>query len=465
MANTINLNQFGSPIMPRKDINSDATQPLTSPRKRQFAQTSNTRKGGSDVLARLVSTVVDSVSDGIFVLVPRGRDFVVRDANRTLAGLMQTRIKGRYVQEVLPAEEYKRLKPLLRTLAQGCRSRCFRTSFRSLSGETHQVKLRLEPVCEGGKMQALVGTVKVLTQNVKIQKENRQLRQRFAASFEHAPYGVCFVNDQHHPFMVNGAMARMLGTEPGTLQQKNFEDLIYFEDRAVFARALQKVFEGHRSYDGIEVRMVGRDANQPLWVAMSLSLARQDKSTAPCAIVQTLDITARKENEAELLRLATRDHLTGANNRLVFDRKLKDAITNARRYSRKGAVLFIDMDDFKMVNDTFGHKAGDDVLQAVVTCASRILRETDILARLGGDEFAAILEEADPAAAEKKAQEIRAAICGLKIPLKNGNYLDVRASVGVKFFDGADADLSAENIINEADQAMYKQKGLTKTHV
>lgn len=447
--------------MPRDNTLSDASQ-LTTTLKN--LATGKKRKKDGNVLARLVSTVVDSVSDGIFVLAPKGRDFIVQDANRTLAGLLQTKIKGRYVQEVLPAEEYKRLKPLLRTLGRGCKSRCFRTSFQSLSGETHQVRLRLEPICEGGRMQALVGTVKVLTQNVKIQKENRQLRHRFAASFEHAPYGVCFVNDHRTPFMVNHAMARMLGAAAPDLQERNFEDLIYFEDRAVFARALQKVFEGQRSYDGIEVRMVNHQGDA-IWVAMSLSLSRQSQNGTPYAIVQTLDITTRKENEAELLRLATKDHLTGANNRLVFDRKLKDAITNARRYTRKGAVLFIDMDDFKMVNDTFGHKVGDEVLKAVVTCASGILRETDLLARLGGDEFAAILEETDPTAAEKKAQEVRNAICGLKIPLKNGQFLDVRASIGVKFFDGADADLNAESIIHAADQAMYRQKGLTKTRL
>ena len=435
-----------------------------SPKLTKFSQVSSQKNSWhrQETLSQTISAVVDSVSDGIFVLYPEGRDFRVHDANRTLAGLLQTKIVGRFVQEVLPAEEYRRLKPLLRTLGRGCKSRCFRTSFQSLSGETHQVKLRLEPICVGGKVQALVGTIKVMTHNVKMQKENRQLRQRFAASFEYAPYGVCFVDRHRQPFMVNNAMAAMLAQSPERMQNRRFEDLIYFEDRAVFARALEKVFQGQRSYDGIEVRMVGKDSD-PVWVAMSISLAQRQETHDAYAIVQTLDITSRKENEAELLRLATKDHLTGANNRLVFDRKLKEAITNARRYNRKGAVLFIDMDDFKMVNDAFGHKAGDAVLKAVVACASGILRETDLLARIGGDEFAAILEEADPVAAEKKAQEVRDAICGLKIPVSDGQYLDVRASVGVKFFDGADADLSAETIIHAADKAMYEQKGLTKT--
>ena len=418
----------------------------------------------NNILPQLVSSIIDSVSDGVFVLVPEGQHYIVQEANRMLSGLLQTKVKGRYLQEVLPLEGCQRLKPLLRALSRGAGSRSFRTSFQNLNGETHQIKLRLEPIFQKGKTVALVGTVKVLTQSVKIQRENRQLRHQFAASFEHAPYGVCFVDENRHPFMVNASMARTLNCDIPALRETHFENLIYTDDRTVFARALQKVFEGQRSYDGIEVRMMNRQG-EVIWVAMSLSLAKQSQSSTPYAIVQILDITSRKEHEAELLKLATKDYLTGANNRLVFDRKLKDAITNARRYNRKGAVLFIDMDDFKMVNDTFGHKVGDQVLKSVVTCASGILRETDVLARLGGDEFAAILEEADPQAAGRKAQEIRQAIAGLKIPLKNGQLLNVRASVGVKFFDGLDADLSAENIINEADKAMYEQKGLTKTRL
>lgn len=414
------------------------------------------------VLSRMVSAVVDSVSDGIFVLHPKGRDFYIHEANRTLAGLLQTKLVGRYVQEVLPLDEFKRLRPLLRVLSAGCKSRCVRTSFQTNAGETHQIKLRLEPICVGGKVQALVGTVKVLTRDVKIQRENRELRQRFAASFRYAPYGVCFVDRHHCASLTNDAMANMLGQSGGAMQAKRIEDFIHHEDRAVFARALQKVFEGERTYDGIEVRMIDGDGHC-IWVAMSISLAHYGKPHMCYAILQTLDITARKKNEAELLRLATKDHLTDANNRLVFDRRLKDAVTNAQRYGRKGAVLFIDMDDFKMVNDTLGHKTGDAVLKAVVSCASGILRSTDMLARLGGDEFAAILEEVDMHAAENKAEEVRQAICGLKIPLSDGQFLDVKASVGVKVFDGTDTDLSAEKIIHAADRAMYEQKGLTKT--
>ncbi len=413
----------------------------------------------SDLMS-IIAMVMDSVSDGVFVLKPASNDdFIVINSNRTVVGLLQKKMNGRLISQVLPAGVWQKFKPLLRLVGGKSQCRSLRTEF-DVGGNTHQVKLRLEPLCRNGKVQAMVVVVKLLTKTVKMQQENRELRNRFAASFEYAPYGVCFIDSSHKPAMVNRSLARTIDKPIAQLQGNSFASLIHLEDRAMFEHALEKVFEGERVYDGIEIRIVN-SAGNIIWVAMSMSLAHYGRDDMRYAIIQTLDITNRKANETELMRLATQDHLTGANNRLVFDRRLRDAINNAQRYCRKGAVLFIDMDDFKMVNDTFGHKAGDAVLKAVVNSLSGILRSTDILARIGGDEFAAILEEADEEMAERKADEVRSAIAALKVPVKD-NLLDVRASIGVQVFDGSDADLKAESILNAADQAMYAQKNAVK---
>ncbi|MBA44188.1 MAG: hypothetical protein CMF62_09340 [Magnetococcales bacterium] len=413
-----------------------------------------------DLVSTMMLTVMDSVSDGIFVLKPASKgEFLITAANRTLAGFMQRGLNGKLLSDVLAPEEYRRIQAVLRMVGRQCQSRCFKTEV-TIAGHQHQIRLRLEPQCSNGKSQAYVGIVKVMTKTVKMQQENRDLRNRFAASFEHAPYGVSFLQPCHKPVMVNRALARTLNRPVQSLKEQSFESLIHPDDREMFKQALRKVFTGERTYDGIEIRLLCGDGGF-VWVAMSLSLTHYGRDDMRYVIMQTLDITSRKENEAELMRLATQDHLTGANNRLVFDRKLRDAISNAQRYNRKGAVLFVDMDHFKQVNDTFGHKVGDAVLKATVNVVSGILRQTDTFARIGGGEFAAILEETDEAKAEIKAQEGREAIAGLKVPVKD-QWLDVRASIGVQVFDGADADLTADDIITEADQAMYRQKFASK---
>lgn len=413
-----------------------------------------------DLVSTMMLTVMDSVSDGIFALKPASRgDYLITAANRTLAGFMQAGLNGKLLSDVLSAADYRRMAALLRMVGRQCQSRCFKAEV-TLAGHKHQIRLRLEPLCQNGKPQAFVGVVKVMTQTVKMLQENRDLRNRFAASFEYAPYGVCFIQSCSKPAMVNRSLARLLNTPLAALKEQSFCSLIYPDDRDMFQQALKKVFAGERTYDGIEIRLLNGDGGFT-WVAMSLSLTHYGRDDMRYVILQTLDITNRKANEAELMRLATQDHLTGANNRLVFDRKLRDAIVNAQRYGRKGAVVFIDLDNFKMVNDTFGHKVGDTILKAVVKGVAGLLRETDTFARIGGDEFAAILEETDEPTAQRKAAELRAAIAELKVPVKD-QWLDVRASVGVQVFDGADADLKADDIIIEADQAMYRQKFATK---
>jgi len=413
-----------------------------------------------DLVSTMMLTVMDSVSDGIFVLKPASRgEYLITAANRTLAGFMQSGLNGKLLSDVLSAADLRRMSALLRLVGRQCQSRCFKAEV-TIAGHEHQIRLRLEPMCQGGKPQAFVGVIKVMTQTVKMLQENRDLRNRFAASFEYAPYGVCFIQSCSKPAMINRALARLLNLPVAQLKEQGFCSFVHPDDCDMFKHALKKVFTGERTYDGIELRLLNGEGGFT-WVAMSLSLTHYGRDDMRYVILQTLDITNRKANEAELMRLATQDHLTGANNRLVFDRKLRDAIVNAQRYGRKGAVVFIDMDDFKLVNDTFGHKVGDAVLKAVVKGVSGLLRETDTLARIGGDEFAAILEETDEPTAQRKAVELRAAIAGLKVPVKD-QWLDVRASVGVQVFDGADADLKADDIIIQADQAMYRQKFATK---
>ena len=105
------------------------------------------------------------------------------------------------------------------------------------------------------------------------------------------------------------------------------------------------------------------------------------------------DITERKHAEEKIQYLATHDVLTGLPNRLMFSQLLNHAIQSAQRYQRQFAVLFIDLDRFKIINDTLGHEAGDQLLQEIATRLKQPLRAVDVVGRLGGDEFVILIEE------------------------------------------------------------------------
>jgi diguanylate cyclase (GGDEF)-like protein/PAS domain S-box-containing protein len=167
------------------------------------------------------------------------------------------------------------------------------------------------------------------------------------------------------------------------------------------------------------------------------------------------DITERKRSEARMLHLAQHDPLTGVPNRLLFQDRLGLAMARCRRHGHLLAVMLIDLDRFKEINDVFGHRVGDQVLQETATRLRGRLRDSDTVARIGGDEFALILPDlAEPAAASLIAQAI---LARLERPFElDGRVLELRASLGIALFptDGE----SAEQLLQNADLAMYRAK-------
>jgi diguanylate cyclase (GGDEF)-like protein len=168
------------------------------------------------------------------------------------------------------------------------------------------------------------------------------------------------------------------------------------------------------------------------------------------------DVAARRRLEAELSYQASHDPLTGIANRRSFLARLAalDAATGRPPF----ALLFIDLDDFKTVNDAFGHAGGDEVLAVVARRIEASVRPRDLAARLGGDEFAILLLDADQTRARRVADRILEALAA-PIAVREGT-VSVRASVGIA--DSASSGLSAEAMIHDSDVAMYQAKSLGK---
>jgi diguanylate cyclase (GGDEF)-like protein len=176
------------------------------------------------------------------------------------------------------------------------------------------------------------------------------------------------------------------------------------------------------------------------------------------------DVTERKLLEQQLELRSRTDPLTGMLNRRSFDESLAAQLAYARRYKRSGALLIVDLDRFKQINDEFGHAAGDEALRAVSRLLAENLRETDtvgrdeggLVARLGGDEFALLLPETDAAGAEAVAERLVAALAAE--PLRIGER-EVRLgiSIGVATF-GQGEFSAAEDLLAAADRAMYVVK-------
>jgi diguanylate cyclase (GGDEF)-like protein len=161
------------------------------------------------------------------------------------------------------------------------------------------------------------------------------------------------------------------------------------------------------------------------------------------------DITERRQREDALGHLAVHDELTSIANRRGLIQELTDRLAHARRYDEPGAVLVLDLDGFKQINDRDGHQAGDAVLVRTARALKDRLRVTDFIARLGGDEFAIILPHVRSDAASTVAKDLLETIRDLE-------FADLGASCGAVLYDGGSA--SVETILADADRAMYKAK-------
>ena len=208
-----------------------------------------------------------------------------------------------------------------------------------------------------------------------------------------------------------------------------------------------------------ELRIVRPDGSVRT-LAMVIEVERSDHG-APGRMIGTVqDITERKALEEALKRQALHDTLTGLPNRVLLLDRVDHALRRRARTGESIAVLFVDLDDFKTVNDSLGHSAGDELLKAVGLRLSAALRPTDTVARVGGDEFAIILEAADQGVAESAATRILAAL-ERPVSTKDREFV-VQASVGIAV---ASDDTEPEQLLRDADLAMYAAKQQVRKNV
>ena len=279
------------------------------------------------------------------------------------------------------------------------------------------------------------------------------MRSAFENAFTHAPIGMALVDMAGRLLRVNDALCRITGYTAEQICARSFRDLSDPHDVDVDAPQIVELLDGRIQTYQIEKRYQHAWGHS-VWVLLSVSLVRDDEGRPLHLIAQVQDISERKELEGRLEHLVDHDFLTALFNGRRFEQALAQETKSAARYGGGGAVLLLDLDHFKAVNDQFGHKAGDDLLKTVAAALRGRIRETDVLARLGGDEFGIILPQVDAEQAEVVADGIVKALRRQTAMLAE-HQIPVTASVGVALFDG----LTNIEILAAADLADVRGEG------
>ena len=196
--------------------------------------------------------------------------------------------------------------------------------------------------------------------------------------------------------LVNKALCGLSGYPPERLVGEGLHRLLDPKQPADSRDALSRLLSGGSADEKVETRFIHACGDQ-IWVAVQATMIRDRSGEHLRRMVQVQDVTYRHHYEENLQYLASHDPLTGLQNRASFARELESHADLVRRYGADGALLLLDLDHFKYINDTLGHHAGDQLIGRVATVLSGRLRTSDVLARLGGDEFAVLLPRADAA--------------------------------------------------------------------
>jgi diguanylate cyclase (GGDEF)-like protein/PAS domain S-box-containing protein len=317
----------------------------------------------------------------------------------------------------------------------------------------------------GGPTWALLGlqqSIEVLATQVALALERITLSEEvtrrnsetyFRTLVQYTSDVILIVDEQDRVRYASPSAGPVLGGDPvgATLY-----GVIHPSDHARLNDLLAALRAGRGSHEGLDFRGPDRRRTEVMLELHCRDL-RADQTVA--GLVLTLsDVTERRGLERELTHLAFHDSLTGLANRKLYADRLEHALARGARDGSVVGVLFIDLDDFKIVNDTLGHAVGDQLLMAVAERISGALRADDTAARLGGDEFAALIENVqDPAAVEETASRILAALAE---PIQvDGETLYAAASIGITTTPEAD---NADELLRQADLALYVAKGAGK---
>ena len=318
-------------------------------------------------------------------------------------------------------------------------------------GSVFLMRTQGEVICDDdGNPLRMVGVCEDVTAQVRA----REAESLLALIVESSNDAIYAVTREGRLSSWNPAAERMFGYSAVEAVGAPAATLLAHHSTASFEQVIAAALEGERIAP-FETTLLHCDRH-PVEVSLSLAPIRSPASDRIDGVsVSARDNTERRRLERQLRHLADHDALTGLYNRRRFDDELGRAMANTRRFDEGAAVLLIDLDDFKYVNDTLGHAAGDELLRSVAAMIRERVRATDVLARIGGDEFALLLSRASADDACLVAADLVRAAREHALKL-GGGVVRVTISVGAVAFDAAAG--TAENVLIAADRAMYDAK-------
>ncbi len=306
-------------------------------------------------------------------------------------------------------------------------------------------------------VRALVTQVALALDSAALTEEvhRRSSEARFGSLIQHSSDLITVLGPDGEIAYQSPSIERVLGYSPDEVTGRRFADLVVPADRHRLAHLVASEVTGKAEpAQGVECVLNHRDGGTRQFEILMTSLLEDEHVRG--IVLNSRDVSERKAFEEQLAHQAFHDGVTGLANRALFTERVRHALARSRREEGGLAVIFLDLDDFKTINDSLGHAAGDEVLREVARRLDQSIRGADTAARFGGDEFAVLLE--DVASSQEAADAAERILEALSLPCVAGHKeLSLRGSLGISVVEHG-ATTEADEMIRDADAAMYIAK-------
>ena len=382
--------------------------------------------------------IISTMADALFVCDSQGQIRFANRAAETLLGYSHEELVGREIGSLVEgaSDDLTSAKPVGSNEER---------VFQAKNGERVDLMLSISPILQHGDVTGTVLIGRDIRERKSAEHRIRESEQRYRLLFEQNAAGVCVASEEGIIEDCNEKFAAMLGYERSELIGATLNEIYW---RALDRSDIERILRDCRTLSSVESELRRKDGTR-LWVVQNLTISDTHVH------MTVVDISDRKRAEEQIEFHAYHDVLTMLPNRKLFMDRLRQNLTHSRRLGSPLAVMFIDIDRFKAVNDTLGHTAGDEVLLEMAKRLCSCVRADDTVARLGGDEFSIVLAELRRHEdAGRVAEKILAV---MQRPLMVGTVpVEVSASIGIALYpvDGIDA----ETLLRNADSAMYRAK-------
>lgn len=398
---------------------------------------------------RELRSILDNMQDTYYRTDVEGRIVRASKSAEKLLGYPIEQLIGRRLADLYcePGERDEFLRMLE---ANGGSVRQFESRLRRGDGTVIWVSTNAQYYCDAaGRAAGVEGTTRDITEARRAQEDLRLA----ACVFECAAEGIAITDRELTLLSVNPAFVEMMGESAERAKHRRLVDFVSAPDGANLDRLLQRAVAQRQQWSGEVSARLGDGSSAEVW--LTVSMVCDDRGEPANCVAMFSEITERKVSHARMAFLAHHDPLTQLPNRLLLRDRVDQAISRAARSGATLALLFVDLDDFKRVNDSFGHQTGDALLREIAGRLAHCVRETDTVSRHGGDEFVIALPDlTDVGVVERVARCIAEQVSA---PLHAGGVeVRVSCSIGVALYPGDGEDCDA--LVQRADASMYAAK-------